>query len=80
MENALAAAPDDKKEAEKKPVVPAARPVKKKTQEELAALAQYVQTTQGILNLNGRNITDTEVKLFLPYFKVRCAFELLESF
>lgn len=73
MENALAAAPDDKKEAEKKSVTPAARPVKKKTQEELAALAQYIQITQGILNLNGRNITDSEVKLFLPYFKVRCA-------
>jgi hypothetical protein len=45
------------------------QPVKRKSQEELAVLAQYIQTTQGILNLNGKNINDLEIKLFLPYFK-----------
>lgn len=61
------------KKEEKKEAVAAlpSRPVKRKTQEELALLAQYVQTTPGVLNLNGKNINDSEIKLFLPYFKVR---------
>ena len=59
---------------EKKAAVAAlpSRPVKRKTQEELALLAQYVQTTPGVLNLNGKNINDSEIKLFLPYLKVQC--------
>ena len=61
------------KKGEKQAAVAAlpSRAVKRKTQEELALLAQYVQTTPGVLNLNGKNINDSEIKLFLPYFKVR---------